>query len=222
MRRVVAHPAVKADVNRVAITRGPIVYCAESIGNPEPLNHLLLDEHAELEAEYQANTLGGGHSDSVQGVGCFPRRPPSSTCRANADTLFCQHESRPGLPSCLAASIADAAKMIAEAVGDAGLAGLVNNAGVVFPGPVELIPMIRKMTEESARIALSVATFANIMVPGWRHFSLLHPTPGGLCDGGQTIFVASRFLHKYNRHKRERPGFRNRHPSLMASAFLSR
>ena len=38
-------------------------------------------------------------------------------------------------------TIAAAAKSVAEALGNAGLAGLVNNAGIVVPGPLELIPI---------------------------------------------------------------------------------
>lgn len=38
-------------------------------------------------------------------------------------------------------SIAAAAEIVADAVGDAGLAGLVNNAGVVKPGPLEHQPL---------------------------------------------------------------------------------
>jgi short-subunit dehydrogenase len=38
-----------------------------------------------------------------------------------------------------AASIAASAKVVREAVGDAGLAGLVNNAGVVVSGPLEFL-----------------------------------------------------------------------------------
>ena len=40
-----------------------------------------------------------------------------------------------------AASIAAAANTVAAAVGDAGLAGLVNNAGIVVPGPLEAVPI---------------------------------------------------------------------------------
>jgi len=39
------------------------------------------------------------------------------------------------------ASIAAAVDMVATAVGDTGLAGLVNNAGIVVPGPLEAVPI---------------------------------------------------------------------------------
>jgi NAD(P)-dependent dehydrogenase (short-subunit alcohol dehydrogenase family) len=39
------------------------------------------------------------------------------------------------------ASIKAAAETVAAAVGDAGLAGLVNNAGIVVPGPLEVVPI---------------------------------------------------------------------------------
>jgi NAD(P)-dependent dehydrogenase (short-subunit alcohol dehydrogenase family) len=38
-------------------------------------------------------------------------------------------------------SIGNAADSVAAAVGDAGLAGLVNNAGIVIAGPLELLPL---------------------------------------------------------------------------------
>ena len=40
-----------------------------------------------------------------------------------------------------AETIAAATKTVGEAVGVAGLAGLVNNAGIVVPGPIELVPI---------------------------------------------------------------------------------
>jgi NAD(P)-dependent dehydrogenase (short-subunit alcohol dehydrogenase family) len=39
------------------------------------------------------------------------------------------------------AGIAEAAQVVSAAVGDAGLSGLVNNAGIVVAGPLELIPL---------------------------------------------------------------------------------
>lgn len=48
-----------------------------------------------------------------------------------------------------AATIAAAAEIVANSVGEAGLAGLVNNAGIAVTGPLELIPIdqIRKQFE---------------------------------------------------------------------------
>lgn len=40
-----------------------------------------------------------------------------------------------------AATIASAVEAVTKAVGDAGLAGLVNNAGIVKPGPIEFQPL---------------------------------------------------------------------------------
>jgi NAD(P)-dependent dehydrogenase (short-subunit alcohol dehydrogenase family) len=39
------------------------------------------------------------------------------------------------------ASIAATVKTVEESVGDAGLSGLVNNAGIAVPGPLELVPL---------------------------------------------------------------------------------
>jgi NAD(P)-dependent dehydrogenase (short-subunit alcohol dehydrogenase family) len=55
-------------------------------------------------------------------------------------------------------SIASAAETVAKAVGSAGLAGLVNNAGLIVEGPVELVPM------EEARKQFEVNVLGQIAV----------------------------------------------------------
>jgi NAD(P)-dependent dehydrogenase (short-subunit alcohol dehydrogenase family) len=47
------------------------------------------------------------------------------------------------------ASIATAVEMVTQAVGSAGLVGLINNAGLIVEGPLELVPMaeVRKQFE---------------------------------------------------------------------------
>jgi uncharacterized protein len=59
VRRIVAHPAVKADVGRVAIQRGPIVYCAEGADNNGRALNLVLPDEARLWAEDRRELLGG-------------------------------------------------------------------------------------------------------------------------------------------------------------------
>jgi DUF1680 family protein len=44
VRALHAHPAVKADLGRVAIARGPLIYCAEEIDNTADLNAIVVSD----------------------------------------------------------------------------------------------------------------------------------------------------------------------------------
>ena len=59
VRRVYAHPEVRADGGRVALQRGPVVYCAEAVDNGGRVSHLSLPADAELTAEHRPDLLGG-------------------------------------------------------------------------------------------------------------------------------------------------------------------
>ncbi|HEU4386165.1 MAG TPA: glycoside hydrolase family 127 protein, partial [Blastocatellia bacterium] len=60
IRRVVANPQVTADAGRVAIQRGPIVYCAEWPDNPEGhVRNLMLTDDSKLAHEFKPGLLNG-------------------------------------------------------------------------------------------------------------------------------------------------------------------
>jgi hypothetical protein len=60
VRRVAASVAVAADRNRVALQRGPLVYCAEWPDNPNGhVRNLVLSDRAPLTAEFNAGLLNG-------------------------------------------------------------------------------------------------------------------------------------------------------------------
>ncbi|UCG16223.1 MAG: glycoside hydrolase family 127 protein [Phycisphaerales bacterium] len=59
IRRIEAHPRVLADAGRVALQRGPIVYCLEAVDNKAPVRRLALPPDAKLRAEHRAGLLGG-------------------------------------------------------------------------------------------------------------------------------------------------------------------
>jgi DUF1680 family protein len=60
IRRVVAHPNVEADRDRVALQRGPIVYAAEWPDNPNgKVRNIVLPDANRLTTEFQANLLNG-------------------------------------------------------------------------------------------------------------------------------------------------------------------
>ena len=59
IRRVLANENVKSDIGRVAVERGPLVYCAEWTDNNGAVSNLVLDDSAPLAAEAQPDLLGG-------------------------------------------------------------------------------------------------------------------------------------------------------------------
>ena len=59
VRRVVAHPAVKADEGRVALERGPLVYAAEFVDNGGRVTNLILADETPLSSEWRPDLLNG-------------------------------------------------------------------------------------------------------------------------------------------------------------------
>jgi hypothetical protein len=59
VRRIRAHEKVNADAGRLALQRGPIVYCAEGLDNSGHVLNLVLRNEAELQAHFQADLLQG-------------------------------------------------------------------------------------------------------------------------------------------------------------------
>jgi uncharacterized protein len=59
IERVTAHPSVRMNAGRVAIQRGPVVYCLEESDNAPDLNAICLPRDADLSADYRSDFLGG-------------------------------------------------------------------------------------------------------------------------------------------------------------------
>ncbi len=59
VRRVLAHDAVEADAGRVAVERGPLVYCAEAADNDGHALDLALADDVRLAPERSGGLLGG-------------------------------------------------------------------------------------------------------------------------------------------------------------------
>ena len=57
--RIYAHPEVAADVGRVALKRGPIVYCLEGVDNDAPINRIALPRSNPIDAQFEHNLLSG-------------------------------------------------------------------------------------------------------------------------------------------------------------------
>jgi len=59
VERVEAHPWVRHDAGRVALMRGPLVYCLEEVDNGPALSDLALPHDAVLTARWAPDLLGG-------------------------------------------------------------------------------------------------------------------------------------------------------------------
>jgi DUF1680 family protein len=59
VQRVHAHPKVKANVGRVAVQRGPVVYCLEGVDNDSHARNRCLPRDAKTRFTFRANLLGG-------------------------------------------------------------------------------------------------------------------------------------------------------------------
>jgi DUF1680 family protein len=59
IRRVKASPKIEADIDRVALMRGPLVYCVEGADNPEGVRNLVVEPTTRFVAEDRHDLLGG-------------------------------------------------------------------------------------------------------------------------------------------------------------------
>jgi DUF1680 family protein len=59
IRRVISHSQVEENVGRVALERGPIVYCLEAVDHNGSVSNIVLPDDAQLTTEHRADLLNG-------------------------------------------------------------------------------------------------------------------------------------------------------------------
>ena len=62
-----ANPRVADDVGKVAVMRGPVVYCIEQADNGEGLQRVYLSRKADFAVQYEPELLGGVVTLKAQG-----------------------------------------------------------------------------------------------------------------------------------------------------------
>ncbi|NLN41273.1 MAG: glycoside hydrolase family 127 protein, partial [Clostridiales bacterium] len=65
--RVRSNPLVRANIGKVAIQNGPIVYCLEEVDNGPNLHTVVLPKDSELEVSFREDLLGGVNVITAQG-----------------------------------------------------------------------------------------------------------------------------------------------------------
>jgi uncharacterized protein len=99
VRRVAGHKKIEADAGKVALQRGPIVYCLEQCDNAASLGALSLTANSEFRAEFHSDLLGGitvvygkaatvaGNSDSEVKINEFTAVPYYSWSNRGVDAM---------------------------------------------------------------------------------------------------------------------------------------
>jgi DUF1680 family protein len=59
VERIYANPQVRQDIGRVALKRGPLIYCVEETDNQTQLHRLRVDRETRFDAQEAPNLLGG-------------------------------------------------------------------------------------------------------------------------------------------------------------------
>ena len=59
VRRVIANNKVKSDIGKIALQRGPVLYCAEWIDNNGKASNIVIPSHAAFTTEFKADLLHG-------------------------------------------------------------------------------------------------------------------------------------------------------------------
>lgn len=70
VERIVAHPKVAADAGKVALQRGPLVYCLEQCDHVADVRSILLPDDAQLTVRFDRDLLGG--AVVIEGTGLAP------------------------------------------------------------------------------------------------------------------------------------------------------
>jgi hypothetical protein len=84
-RRVTACEAVKDDAGRVAIERGPMVYCAEGVDNASHIRDRVLPDDASLSIQHRRDLLGG--VTILQAEGRSLRRTSAGAVESRPETI---------------------------------------------------------------------------------------------------------------------------------------
>lgn len=73
VHRVEAHPQVEADRGRVALMRGPLLYCLEGVDNPDGIDSLVVPKKASFTTSYRKELLGGVTIVQGKGLTCVTK-----------------------------------------------------------------------------------------------------------------------------------------------------
>jgi uncharacterized protein len=93
-QRVYADPLVKANTGRVALMRGPVVYCLEGVDHPEgKVRNIMLPPKAKLQARFEPGLLGGVTVITGEGLAVLDDKGTTKSVQIKA-VPYCTWDNR--------------------------------------------------------------------------------------------------------------------------------
>ena len=96
VQRVKAHPKVPADIGRVALQRGPVVYCLEGVDNDNAPRSFALPPDARLSTEFRSDLLGGVTVVTGDALLCMKGAPSPKRIKFTAVPYYAWDNRAPG------------------------------------------------------------------------------------------------------------------------------
>ena len=59
IKKIKAHAGIKSNAGKIALQRGPVVYCLEEVDNGAGIFDLILPDNASFSSKFQQDLLGG-------------------------------------------------------------------------------------------------------------------------------------------------------------------
>jgi hypothetical protein len=90
VRKVVANEKVKSDIGKIALQRGPIMYCAEWIDNNGKASNLVMPVNTQFQATYNAELLNG--------IEVLKSKVPALLIENNGETIRTEEQNFVAIP----------------------------------------------------------------------------------------------------------------------------
>ena len=101
VERIVSHPKVRQNAGRIALQRGPVVYCLEEVDNGPELANVVLPQGAALAASHDPDLFGGVTVITGEAVRLAPERWPGGLYQPQAtQTIVASTFTFKAIPYC--------------------------------------------------------------------------------------------------------------------------
>jgi len=96
VRKIISHPEVIENESKMALQRGPFIYCFESVDNPEGIKKFYLTKNSEVSIKHEKNLMGGVTVIKGKAAKKFPDQSTQDQTEFSAVPYYAWNNRGPG------------------------------------------------------------------------------------------------------------------------------